>query len=110
MHIESLIRPMTILWINLPTHEMLNPKRSEEHTSELQSLRHLVCRLVLEKKKQTHFGNPTPQIPKWNGEAACLMLMTNNSAAISLRAIATESIRSRFQLQPGTEYGTGVHP
>src|SRR5437899_9172181 len=27
-------------------------ERSEEHTSELQSLRHLVCRLLLEKKKQ----------------------------------------------------------
>src|SRR5258705_8846387 len=27
------------------------PARSEEHTSELQSLRHLVCRLLLEKKK-----------------------------------------------------------
>src|SRR5438045_7863882 len=26
------------------------PGRSEEHTSELQSLRHLVCRLLLEKK------------------------------------------------------------
>src|SRR5262245_62640635 len=28
-------------------------RRSEEHTSELQSLRHLVCRLLLEKKKIT---------------------------------------------------------
>src|SRR5262245_65024237 len=28
------------------------PSRSEEHTSELQSLRHLVCRLLLEKKKR----------------------------------------------------------
>src|SRR5258705_6775041 len=28
------------------------PMRSEEHTSELQSLRHLVCRLLLEKKKK----------------------------------------------------------
>src|SRR5947199_6409401 len=28
-------------------------RRSEEHTSELQSLRHLVCRLLLEKKKLT---------------------------------------------------------
>src|SRR5258705_8796675 len=27
--------------------------RSEEHTSELQSLRHLVCRLLLEKKKKS---------------------------------------------------------
>src|SRR5205814_6161559 len=26
--------------------------RSEEHTSELQSIRHLVCRLLLEKKKK----------------------------------------------------------
>src|SRR5437899_5690843 len=31
--------------------------RSEEHTSELQSLRHLVCRLLLEKKKKTPIGN-----------------------------------------------------
>src|SRR5258708_11496222 len=29
-------------------------KRSEEHTSELQSPDHLVCRLLLEKKKQSH--------------------------------------------------------
>src|SRR5690554_7087845 len=29
----------------------LGPKRSEEHTSELQSRPHLVCRLLLEKKK-----------------------------------------------------------
>src|SRR5437899_6281021 len=29
--------------------------RSEEHTSELQSLRHLVCRLLLEKKKKYLF-------------------------------------------------------
>src|SRR3989442_11417238 len=28
--------------------------RSEEHTSELQSRPHLVCRLLLEKKKKTH--------------------------------------------------------
>src|SRR2546429_4061191 len=29
-------------------------QRSEEHTSELQSRLHLVCRLLLEKKKQSH--------------------------------------------------------
>src|ERR1035438_10594551 len=34
--------------------------RSEEHTSELQSLRHLVCRLLLEKKKKnTHTHTST---------------------------------------------------
>src|SRR5262245_64482834 len=31
-----------------------NVKRSEEHTSELQSLRHLVCRLLLEKKTKNY--------------------------------------------------------
>src|SRR5438552_8660491 len=31
-----------------------NSGRSEEHTSELQSPDHLVCRLLLEKKKQKH--------------------------------------------------------
>src|SRR2546429_7348611 len=30
------------------------PPRSEEHTSELQSRLHLVCRLLLEKKKKNH--------------------------------------------------------
>src|SRR5207244_12861134 len=34
-------------------------RRSEEHTSELQSPDHLVCRLLLEKKKQNH--TPTEQ-------------------------------------------------
>src|SRR5262245_62466529 len=33
-------------------HPLRHPERSEEHTSELQSLRHLVCRLLLEKKKK----------------------------------------------------------
>src|SRR3989449_3165178 len=31
--------------------------RSEEHTSELQSRLHLVCRLLLEKKKNSHFSD-----------------------------------------------------
>src|SRR2546422_5967727 len=35
----------------------LDYRRSEEHTSELQSRLHLVCRLLLEKKKQTD-GDP----------------------------------------------------
>src|SRR5437899_9002469 len=35
-------------------HQAAQAARSEEHTSELQSLRHLVCRLLLEKKKEYH--------------------------------------------------------
>src|SRR5205809_2297758 len=37
--------------------------RSEEHTSELQSRLHLVCRLLLEKKKRT--GVPCAQAPRY---------------------------------------------
>src|SRR5438876_4876484 len=33
--------------------DLFNSARSEEHTSELQSPVHLVCRLLLEKKKKT---------------------------------------------------------
>src|SRR5258708_664032 len=33
------------------------PRRSEEHTSELQSPDHLVCRLLLEKKKKNNTRN-----------------------------------------------------
>src|SRR5205823_7341799 len=35
-------------------------QRSEEHTSELQSLAYLVCRLLLEKKKNNTFPNAAP--------------------------------------------------
>src|SRR2546429_6603340 len=40
--------------LEAPGRERLNAvlRRSEEHTSELQSRLHLVCRLLLEKKKQ----------------------------------------------------------
>src|SRR2546429_952832 len=34
-----------------PSYKAPKPSRSEEHTSELQSRLHLVCRLLLEKKK-----------------------------------------------------------
>src|SRR5258708_9712143 len=42
-------------------HDLLHqlPRlRSEEHTSELQSPDHLVCRLLLEKKKKTTYSPP----------------------------------------------------
>src|SRR2546429_6135664 len=36
----------------------INKRRSEEHTSELQSRLHLVCRLLLEKKKKSPTTQP----------------------------------------------------
>src|SRR5437870_10873424 len=38
-------------------------ERSEEHTSELQSRGHLVCRLLLEKKKNATFIHPERTLP-----------------------------------------------
>src|SRR2546422_3270418 len=42
----------TAPWLHYPPGTLLNEIRSEEHTSELQSRLHLVCRLLLEKKKK----------------------------------------------------------
>src|SRR2546425_8997905 len=39
-------------------------RRSEEHTSELQSLAYLVCRLLLEKKKTTVVTSPSTAITR----------------------------------------------
>src|SRR2546429_925878 len=41
-------------------HAVTRDRRSEEHTSELQSRLHLVCRLLLEKKKSNTTARPTP--------------------------------------------------
>src|SRR3989442_10455410 len=49
------------------------PHRSEEHTSELQSRPHLVCRLLLEKKKtrkHTTHGNHSHTTPSGSTETA----------------------------------------
>src|SRR5437870_10645520 len=40
------------------------PERSEEHTSELQSRGHLVCRLLLEKKNTTNYFLCTPTMSR----------------------------------------------
>src|SRR2546422_1333882 len=47
---------------------MAEVERSEEHTSELQSRLHLVCRLLLEKKKSISQSAPAPPAPSSNLE------------------------------------------
>src|SRR2546422_2542708 len=54
----ELLRQVKQFGIEAPAFHRLQRKnclrgRSEEHTSELQSRLHLVCRLLLEKKKKT---------------------------------------------------------
>src|SRR5207342_3918321 len=50
----TLFRSSTALWPNRASRRASRPcrRRSEEHTSELQSRENLVCRLLLEKKKK----------------------------------------------------------
>src|SRR3989441_7314363 len=54
-----------------PQHDRLAevPGRSEEHTSELQSLAYLVCRLLLEKKKKP--VNTGTRLPHRNSSSSC---------------------------------------
>src|ERR1035438_10641187 len=47
--------------------------RSEEHTSELQSLRHLVCRLLLEKKKDCRVRAPIVDGPRRGDPVGCVV-------------------------------------
>src|SRR2546430_12833168 len=64
--------------------------RSEEHTSELQSQSNLVCRLLLEKKKNKPQKNPIDaqdvlMRPSWQGTelAACFVLMLHLALSLS---------------------------
>src|SRR2546421_7816679 len=45
--------------VDRPNGVFIEPERSEEHTSELQSRSDLVCRLLLEKKKYTSTSSQT---------------------------------------------------
>src|SRR2546429_937016 len=56
-HYESNIRIWWSALLNRPVSlfQLNQLKRSEEHTSELQSRLHLVCRLLLEKKKNNKY-------------------------------------------------------
>src|SRR5258708_12831085 len=61
--------PCSHVWFfkGLPSRIGYLQNRSEEHTSELQSPDHLVCRLLLEKKKLTkHRALATPHEPVKN--------------------------------------------
>src|SRR5262245_23143374 len=76
-------------------------RRSEEHTSELQSLRHLVCRLLLEKKKETTIQKrPTRNIPqktaqKTNQEQRSIDAQTQKPYTIARALVRHECERAQ---------------
>src|ERR1039458_1895651 len=52
------------MYLKIMAHPVfVNLNRSEEHTSELQSLRHLVCRLLLEKKTEPQTFSARKETP-----------------------------------------------
>src|SRR5258708_25138865 len=53
--------------------------RSEEHTSELQSPDHLVCRLLLEKKTARNFSANATQLTPWERTPSFIKLSTPQS-------------------------------
>src|SRR5258706_10649368 len=50
--------------------------RSEEHTSELQSLTNIVCRLLLEKKKNPNNLGDTTRQNDWNRQSEARRILT----------------------------------
>src|SRR4051795_1436529 len=62
--------------------------RSEEHTSELQSHSHLVCRLLLEKKNEV-LQSPVTRVPLWRGKPENLIRILH--AKDLLRAIQADN-------------------
>src|SRR6266545_8037646 len=66
LHDALPITPPPSSWPCWPSRLTLStPGRSEEHTSELQSLAYLVCRLLLEKKKKHAIPTASDQIEKF---------------------------------------------
>src|SRR5438093_9053269 len=60
-------------------------ERSEEHTSELQSLTNLVCRLLLEKKKKMHKQYPV----KINSHAKLIYLVHSTRTRLKMYVLCT---------------------
>src|SRR5687767_12702219 len=78
--------------------------RSEEHTSELQSLAYLVCRLLLEKKKTLQFleqfvkESPNhPQAADANSERAQILLGKARVEILQSKAPANQGAKVDYQ-------------
>src|SRR3989441_4941615 len=82
--------------------------RSEEHTSELQSLAYLVCRLLLEKKKTTcnRLQGPGPPAPAPSHPAspACSPAGTPTPATSAAPAVALAEQTARRAASPPTPH------
>src|ERR1039458_1939597 len=77
--------------------------RSEEHTSELQSLRHLVCRLLLEKKK-LHARERRPTTTVITRTDACSTCCATVVLSPDARAVQLERVQSACPPAPRSHF------
>src|SRR3954449_11099104 len=81
--------------------------RSEEHTSELQSHSHLVCRLLLDKNEQKYLacrattvspGGPhrSKNQPFWNAPTAALSIITDAQITAAMNAALSPTRQFSF--------------
>src|SRR2546429_7384099 len=73
------------------SHRPSRTKRSEEHTSELQSRLHLVCRLLLEKKKNKSTYRTTSSI-----NSSLHIYLQSSSSSLHTRGHSTQSEITRL--------------
>src|SRR3712207_7184638 len=84
--IASVKRHMGTDWKKEIDGKRYTAQRSEEHTSELQSRQYLVCRLLLEKKKNLHFVCDGPRSVDYKSalpyrySPVCLVLLLNKNS------------------------------
>src|SRR5437870_9069759 len=69
--VDGLLEPASDLLVTVGRQEWT---RSEEHTSELQSRGHLVCRLLLEKKKTNTTNLLIPTLPIDKSDPNCTII------------------------------------
>src|SRR5690554_7285508 len=78
------------------------PNRSEEHTSELQSRPHLVCRLLLEKKKNIAYSHKLNTYFK-------LFHSSNQTIASSTKIYKTTIIHPTFLVRHIASFANNFH-
>src|SRR5258708_29322520 len=84
--------------------ESARPDRSEEHTSELQSPDHLVCRLLLEKKKNKTNQNSMSRLPCERHQTSLRTALLDST----LKALTTNTRDQDLSMNKVSQYLTSV--
>src|SRR3989449_7870541 len=91
-------------------HDVVEVARSEEHTSELQSRLHLVCRLLLEKKKIELLDKATSSTPKLASHLShTQVLLPTQTATASFNDLTSERDAARSTSMRRAHVRTGEH-